>query len=118
MNISKGLASWSGVVGAIAGFLLAVATFMETFDALDPLAGLGPLLAAQPDVPHPPLVFVARPDEEVGRHEAVVALAALFAERGVRFGYTVDGITQTRGITRLLVGSEAQVCRSEDATAD
>ncbi len=50
------------------------------------------LLAAQPDVPHPPLVFVARPDEEVGRHEAVVALAARFAERGVRFGYTVDGI--------------------------
>ncbi|MDP2314092.1 MAG: M20/M25/M40 family metallo-hydrolase [Pseudomonadota bacterium] len=50
------------------------------------------LLAAQPDVPHPPLVFVARPDEEVGRHEAVVALAGTFAERGVRFGYTVDGI--------------------------
>lgn len=50
------------------------------------------LLASQPDVSHPPLVFVARPDEEVGRHEAVVALAATFAERGVRFGYTVDGI--------------------------
>ena len=50
------------------------------------------LLAESPDVPHPPLVFVARPDEEVGRHEAVVALAARFAERGVRFGYTVDGI--------------------------
>jgi di/tripeptidase len=50
------------------------------------------LLAGQPDVPHPPLVFVARPDEEVGRHEAVVALAATFAQRGVRFGYTVDGI--------------------------
>ncbi|MBL9104755.1 MAG: hypothetical protein JNL82_27675 [Myxococcales bacterium] len=40
----------------------------------------------------PPLVFVGRPDEEVGRHEAVVGLAALLQERGVRWAYTVDGI--------------------------
>ncbi len=53
---------------------------------------LAKLLAAHPEVPHPPLVLVARPDEEVGRHAAVVALAKLFAERGVAYGYTVDGI--------------------------
>ncbi len=41
---------------------------------------------------HPPLVFIGRPDEEVGRDAAVVGLAALLAARGVRCGYTVDGI--------------------------
>lgn len=56
------------------------------------LLTLATLLAEHPDVPHPPLVFVARPDEEVGRHEAVVGLARLFAERGVAYGYTIDGI--------------------------
>lgn len=44
------------------------------------------------DIAHPPLIFVARPDEEVGRHEAVVALAEGFVQRGVREAYTVDGI--------------------------
>jgi tripeptide aminopeptidase len=53
---------------------------------------LAKLLAVHPEVSHPPLVLVARPDEEVGRHAAVVALAKLFAERGVSYGYTVDGI--------------------------
>lgn len=53
---------------------------------------LATLLAELPDVSHPPLIFVARPDEEVGRHEAVVGLAATFAARGVAYGYTVDGI--------------------------
>lgn len=46
MKISKGLATWAGLVGAVGGFLLALATFMDTFDELDPLAGLGPLAAA------------------------------------------------------------------------
>jgi di/tripeptidase len=50
------------------------------------------LLTQHPEIARPPLIFVARPDEEVGRHEAVVALAAELAGRGVRWAYTVDGI--------------------------
>lgn len=56
------------------------------------LMTLARLLAEHPEVPHPPLVLVGRPDEEVGRHEAVVGLARAFVERGVAYGYTVDGI--------------------------
>ena len=56
------------------------------------LLTLATLLAAHPEVAHPPLVFVARPDEEVGRHEAVVGLARGFAAKGVAYGYTIDGI--------------------------
>jgi len=41
-----------------------------------------------------------------------------FADGGnATFGYTIGGVTQSRGITRLLVGSQAQVCRSEDVIA-
>ncbi|MCA9661137.1 MAG: hypothetical protein KC486_22540 [Myxococcales bacterium] len=50
------------------------------------------LLAESPELDRPPLLFIGRPDEEVGRDEAVVELAATLAERGVRWGYTVDGI--------------------------
>lgn len=53
---------------------------------------LAKLLHSNTDVPHPPIVFVGRPDEEIGRHAAVEGLAELFAERGVACGYTVDGI--------------------------
>ncbi len=53
---------------------------------------LATLLARDTSIPHPPLLFIGRPDEEVGRMEAVVGLAGLLAERGVRFGYTIDGI--------------------------
>ncbi len=56
------------------------------------LLTLATLLAEHPDAAHPPLVFVARPDEEVGRHEAVVGLAKGFAAQGVAYGYTIDGI--------------------------
>jgi tripeptide aminopeptidase len=56
------------------------------------LMTLATLLPENPDVEHPPLLLVGRPDEEVGRHEAIVALAALFSERGVRHAYTIDGI--------------------------
>jgi di/tripeptidase len=41
---------------------------------------------------HGPLLFVFRPDEEIGRMAAVVGLAAELARRGVRYGYTIDGI--------------------------
>lgn len=50
------------------------------------------LLRENPDVPHPPLVVIGRPDEEIARMQAVTGLAALLAERGVRDGYTIDGI--------------------------
>lgn len=53
---------------------------------------LAELLAATPEADHPPLVFVARPDEEVGRNEAIVALAETFAKARVARGYTIDGI--------------------------
>jgi di/tripeptidase len=53
---------------------------------------LASLLAEHPDVGHPPLILVGRPDEEVGREEAIVALAARFAELGVKEAYTIDGI--------------------------
>lgn len=56
------------------------------------LLTLATLLAEHPDLSHPPLILVGRPDEEVGRDEAVVGLAALFAARGVRDAYTIDGI--------------------------
>lgn len=50
------------------------------------------LLRENPAIPHPPLIVVGRPDEEIARMQAVKGLAALLAERGVRSGYTIDGI--------------------------
>lgn len=56
------------------------------------LLTLATLLGEHPELSHPPLIFVGRPDEEVGRDEAVHALAARFVELGVRHAFTVDGI--------------------------
>lgn len=53
---------------------------------------LARLLESNPEIPHPPLLVIGRPDEEIGRMEAVHALAGILADRGVDFGYTVDGI--------------------------
>jgi len=50
------------------------------------------LLAEHPELPCPPLLLIGRPDEEVGRVAAIEGLAELLAARGVRSGYTVDGI--------------------------
>lgn len=50
------------------------------------------LLHSNPEIPHPPLLLIGRPDEEIGRMEALHGLADLLATRGVRSGYTVDGI--------------------------
>lgn len=49
-------------------------------------------LAQNPDHPHPPLYIVARPDEEIGRMEALYGLAEYLAGEGVRSGYTIDGL--------------------------
>lgn len=56
------------------------------------LMTLARLLRSNTLIPHPPLLFIARPDEEIGRMAAVVGLAEELARRGVPFGYTVDGI--------------------------
>jgi di/tripeptidase len=40
----------------------------------------------------PPIWLIGRPDEEIGREEALIGLAKTLAEAGVSRGYTVDGI--------------------------
>ena len=50
------------------------------------------LLHTNEQIDHPPLFLIGRPDEEIGRDEALHGLAALLQERGVQRGYTVDGI--------------------------
>ncbi|MBT9559541.1 MAG: hypothetical protein IV100_26155 [Myxococcales bacterium] len=50
------------------------------------------LLATHPTLRHGPLVLVFRPDEEIGRHESVVAVADRLAELEVRHAFTVDGL--------------------------
>lgn len=57
------------------------------------LMTLARLLVAEPELPHGELLLVFRPDEEIGRMDAVKDLAAELARRGVRFGYTVDGLS-------------------------
>ena len=49
-------------------------------------------LREHPELDHPPFLIVGRPDEEIGRMAAVESLAKTLAERGVDFGYTIDGI--------------------------
>ena len=56
------------------------------------LMTLARVLSENPDIPHGELVLVFRPDEEIGRMAAVDGLADELARRGVRYGYTVDGI--------------------------
>ena len=53
---------------------------------------LAKILATNPDIPRPDMVLVARPDEEIGRMAAVEGLADEFVRRGVKYGYTVDGL--------------------------
>ena len=53
---------------------------------------LARLLAAEPALGHGEILLVFRPDEEIGRMEAVHGLANARAQRGVAFGYTIDGL--------------------------
>ncbi|MBI1944253.1 MAG: M20/M25/M40 family metallo-hydrolase [Deltaproteobacteria bacterium] len=53
---------------------------------------LARLLSAEPGLSHGELLLVFRPDEEIGRMEAVQGLAKELAGRGVAFGYTIDGL--------------------------
>lgn len=50
------------------------------------------LLRTNVEVAHPPLVIVARPDEEIGSMVAVEGVADILASKGVRCGFTIDGI--------------------------
>ncbi|MFN7965433.1 MAG: hypothetical protein U0V87_07085 [Acidobacteriota bacterium] len=50
------------------------------------------LLRTNPEIPHPPLLIVCRPDEEIGRMAAVEGVAELLRKKGVRRGFTIDGI--------------------------
>ncbi len=56
------------------------------------LMTLARVLKANPEIPHGEILMIFRPDEEIGRMAAVVGLADVLHERGVRYGYTVDGI--------------------------
>jgi di/tripeptidase len=56
------------------------------------LMTLARVLSENPEIRHGELVLVFRPDEEIGRMAAVDGLADELARRGVRYGYTVDGI--------------------------
>jgi di/tripeptidase len=56
------------------------------------LMTLAQILARNPQIRHGELVLVFRPDEEIGRMQAVEGLAGELARRGVRYGYTIDGI--------------------------
>ncbi len=56
------------------------------------LMTLARVLAENPSVAHGDLLLVFRPDEEIGRMEVIEGLAAQLAERGVKFGYTADGL--------------------------
>lgn len=53
---------------------------------------LAQLLVREPQLAHPEILLVFRPDEEIGRMEAVEGLAQELAAAGVRYGYTVDGL--------------------------
>ncbi|MCO4762695.1 MAG: hypothetical protein KC502_14375 [Myxococcales bacterium] len=56
------------------------------------LMTLASLLHRTETIDHPPILLIGRPDEEIGRMAAIEGLALTLAERGVAFGYTVDGI--------------------------
>ena len=53
---------------------------------------LGQVLAEEPEIPHGDLMFICRPDEEIGRMAAVEGLAEELARRGIRYAYTLDGL--------------------------
>ena len=49
-------------------------------------------IASETERDHAPFFIVCRPDEEIGRHAALEDLAVFLAGRGVRHGYTIDGL--------------------------
>lgn len=56
------------------------------------LMTLAQVLSDEPEIPHGQILIVCRPDEEIGRMAAVEGLADDLARRGVKYGYTIDGL--------------------------
>lgn len=53
---------------------------------------LAQVLKSNPEIPHGDIYLVFRPDEEIGRMEAVEGLADTFVKHGITHGYTIDGL--------------------------
>ncbi len=49
-------------------------------------------MAAEAEEDHVPFILICRPDEEIGRHAALEDLAKMLAARGIRHGFTIDGL--------------------------
>ncbi|MFT7626027.1 MAG: di/tripeptidase [Myxococcota bacterium] len=73
------------------------------------LMTLARILRDNPTIAHGEVALVFRPDEEIGRMEAVVGLAAALHERGISYGYTVDGIAGFEINTENFNASAARV---------
>jgi tripeptide aminopeptidase len=56
------------------------------------LMTLGQILRENPDIPRGELFLIFRPDEEIGRMAAVEGLAEELERRGIKYGFTVDGL--------------------------
>ncbi|NUN13861.1 MAG: M20/M25/M40 family metallo-hydrolase [Myxococcales bacterium] len=50
------------------------------------------VLAEHPEIHHGDIFLIFRPDEEIGRMDALESLADTLVQRGVRYGYTIDGL--------------------------
>ncbi|MEM6532321.1 MAG: M20/M25/M40 family metallo-hydrolase [Myxococcota bacterium] len=73
------------------------------------LMTLARVLAENPELDTPELVLVFRPDEEIGRMEAVVSVADVLAKRGVTHGYTIDGLAPFEINTENFNASQAEL---------
>jgi tripeptide aminopeptidase len=73
------------------------------------LMTLAVLLREDPGIDHPPLLFVGRPDEEIGRMAAVEGLADELQRRGVRHGFTIDGVLPYEINVENFNGSHASI---------
>jgi di/tripeptidase len=78
------------------------------------LMTLAELLAKNPTIPHGDLVLAFRPDEEIGRMEAVVGLAETLRQKNVTHGYTIDGISPFEVNTENFNASAAQVVIAQE----
>ena len=56
------------------------------------LSGVGEAQGALDGVDLPPVWLIGRPDEEIGRDDALIGLSKRLQDAGVTRGYTVDGI--------------------------
>lgn len=56
------------------------------------LMTLARVLVEHPEIHHGDIFLVFRPDEEIGRMDAIESLADSLVQRGVRYGYTIDGL--------------------------